>query len=206
MCENGINVQKMKWDETQESGMEQAFCSRYGIVPAQFRQLLARMQPVGFAKGALVVKEGELHSDFYLIGRGIWRAWYWRDGTDVSLWFAERGQAAFSSWGYVENSPARISIESVTESVALRIGKAELEALFGSSLEMANVGRRIFECEILDVDRMGIRYGCPKAGERYRMLMREHPELLQQVPLKYIASYLDVTPQSLSRIRARMRG
>lgn len=71
---------------------------------------------------------------------------------------------------------------------------------------MANFGRRIFEREILSVDSSTVAYGTPPtAKERYMTLMEENPELLQDVPLKYLASYLYITPQSLSRIRAGLK-
>ena len=81
-----------------------------------------------------------------------------------------------------------------------------MEALFAHSIEMANFGRKIFEREILSVDASTLAYGAPPtAKERYLTLMEENPELLQDVPLKYLASYLYITPQSLSRIRAGLR-
>lgn len=102
--------------------------------------------------------------------------------------------------------PSQINIESVNDSIAYCISKVKLETLFSHSLEMANFGRKIFEREILSVDASTLAYGAPPtAKERYLTLMEENPELLQDVPLKYLASYLYITPQSLSRIRAGLR-
>ena len=70
---------------------------------------------------------------------------------------------------------------------------------------MANFGRKIFEQEIMNVDRYALVFGTPRAKERYLTLMEKNPELLQDVPLKYLASYLYITPQSLSRIRAGLK-
>lgn len=164
------------------------------------------MEEVAFSKGELVIKKGERNSNFYLIKKGIWRACYLADGTENSLWFVGPGEAAFSSWGYVDGKPSQINLESVNDSVAYCISKAKLEALFSHSIEMANFGRKIFEREILSVDTSTLAYGAPPtAKERYLTLMEENPELLQDVPLKYLASYLYITPQSLSRIRAGLR-
>lgn len=108
--------------------------------------------------------------------------------------------------GYVDDKPSQVNIESVNDSTAYCISKAKLEALFAHSIEMANFGRKIFEREILSVDASTLAYGTPPtAKERYLTLMEENPELLQDVPLKYLASYLYITPQSLSRIRAGLR-
>lgn len=108
--------------------------------------------------------------------------------------------------GDVDDKPSQVNIESVNDSTAYCISKTKLEALFAHSIEMANFGRKIFEREILSVDASTLAYGTPPtAKERYLTLMEENPELLQDVPLKYLASYLYITPQSLSRIRAGLR-
>lgn len=112
----------------------------------------------------------------------------------------------FLHGGYVDDKPSQVNIESVNDSTAYCISKTKLEALFAHSIEMANFGRKIFEREILSVDASTLAYGTPPtAKERYLTLMEENPELLQDVPLKYLASYLYITPQSLSRIRAGLR-
>ena len=65
-------------------------------------------------------------------------------------------------------------------------------------------GRRLFEQQLLGLESWMITGGSPRAKERYLTLLEENPELLQYVPLKHIASYLWITPQSLSRIRAEL--
>ena len=186
--------------------MIKKFCKKYKLPENTLHELLLHMAEVRFSKGELIISEGERNSNFYLLKKGIWRAYYLTDGTENSLWFAAPGDTAFSSWGYVDSEVSLINIESVNESIAYCISKPELEALFSHSIDMANFGRRIFEREILSVDSCPVAYGTPPtAKERYMTLMEENPELLQDVPLKYLASYLYITPQSLSRIRAGLK-
>lgn len=186
--------------------MIKKFCKKYKLTEKSLSELLSNMTEVSFSKGQLIIKEGERNSNFYLIKKGIWRAYYLTDGTENSLWFVGPGEAAFSSWGYVDGETSQLNIESVNDSTAYCISKTELEELFSSSIEMANFGRKIFEREILSVDNASVAYGTPPtAKERYLTLMEENPELLQDVPLKYLASYLYITPQSLSRIRAGLK-
>ena len=79
-----------------------------------------------------------------------------------------------------------------------------MEKLFASSVDFANLGRKLFEREFLNVETWLINGGASQARERYLALLEDNPELLRHVPLKYIASYLYITPQSLSRIRAEL--
>lgn len=186
--------------------MIKKFCKKYKLTEKSLFELLSNMTEVSFSKGQLIIKEGERNSNFYLIKKGIWRAYYLTDGTENSLWFVGPGETAYSSWGYVDGDSSQLNIESVNDSTAYCISKAELEDLFSRSIEMANFGRKIFEREILSVDNSSVAYGTPPtAKERYLTLMEENPELLQDVPLKYLASYLYITPQSLSRIRAGLK-
>ena len=165
-------------------------------------QLLEKMEKFSFRKGDFLVQEGERNSNFYIISKGIWRGHYLNDGADVSVWFASEGEAVFSSWGYIENTPSLVSIEAMCDSELYGISKAKLESFYASSAELANFGRRLFEQQLLGLENWLISGGSPRAKERYLALLEENPELLQYVPLKHIASYLWITPQSLSRIRA----
>ena len=106
--------------------------------------------------------------------------------------------------GYVGNAPSQITIEAMCDAELYGIAKADLEEFFASSVGAANFGRRLFEEQFMTLENWILSGGAPRAEERYRTLMAESPELLQVVPLKHIASYLWITPQSLSRIRAKL--
>lgn len=180
----------------------QKFCEKYSLPITASLQLLAKMEKLHFRKGDFLVQEGERNSNFYIISKGIWRGHYLNDGVDVSVWFASEGEAIFSSWGYIENTPSLVSIEAMCDSELYGISKAKLESFYASSAELANFGRRLFEQQFLGLENWIISGGSPRAKERYLTLLEKNPELLQYVPLKHIASYLWITPQSLSRIRA----
>lgn len=180
----------------------QKFCEKYSLPITASLQLLAKMEKLHFRKGDFLVQEGERNSNFYIISKGIWRGHYLNDGVDVSVWFASEGEAIFSSWGYIENTLSLVSIEAMCDSELYGISKAKLESFYASSAELANFGRRLFEQQFLGLENWIISGRSPRAKERYLTLLEENPELLQYVPLKHIASYLWITPQSLSRIRA----
>lgn len=187
------------------SAFIEKFCEKYALPLSASLQLLDKMEKTNFRKGDCLVSEGERNSNFYLIGKGVWRGYYLNDGVDISVWFASEGEAIFSTWGYVGNTASLVTIEAMCDSELYCISKSELELFFSSSVELANLGRRIFEQQFLNIENWIIRGGNPRAEGRYLSLLDDNPELLQYVPLKYIASYLWVTPQSLSRIRGKLR-
>ncbi len=177
---------------------------KYGLSASESEQLLAQMERLTYRKGEHIVREGERNSSLYLVAQGIWRGHYLRDGVDISLWFASEGDTLFSSWSYVANRPSLTSIEAMSDSTVFRISKQKMETFFASSIAFANIGRIIFERQFLDMENWMINGGAAQAKQRYLALLEQNPELLQHVPLKHIASYLMITPQSLSRIRAEL--
>ena len=177
---------------------------KYGLSASESEQLLAQMERLTYRKGEHIVREGERNSSLYLVAQGIWRGHYLRDGVDISLWFAFQGDSIFSSWGYVAGLPSLVSIEAMSDSTVFRISKQKMETFFASSIAFANIGRIIFERQFLDMENWMINGGAAQAKQRYLALLEQNPELLQHVPLKHIASYLMITPQSLSRIRAEL--
>ncbi len=177
---------------------------RYKVSKNDIQTLLACMEEVHFKKRELIVREGTKNNNLYFIRTGIWRAYYHKDGVDTTIWFASDGEAAFSVWGYVDNAYSLINIEAMCDSVAYRISRAALNQLFSSSIGLANLGLRLMEHQLLLQENWLISSGSPRAKERYLTLIKETPELLQYVPLKHFASYLWITPQSLSRIRAEL--
>lgn len=177
---------------------------KYGLNASESEQLLTQMERLTYRKGEHIVREGERNSSLYLVVQGIWRGHYLRDGVDISLWFASEGDTLFSSWSYVADRPSLTSIEAMSDSTVFRISKQKMETFFASSIAFANIGRIIFERQFLDMENWMINGGAAQAKQRYLALLEQNPELLQHVPLKHIASYLMITPQSLSRIRAEL--
>ena len=102
------------------------FCEKYSLPITVSLQLLEKMEKFSFRKGDFLVQEGERNSNFYIISKGIWRGHYLNDGADVSVWFASEGEAVFSSWGYIENTPSLVSIEAMCDSEIYGISKAKL--------------------------------------------------------------------------------
>lgn len=181
------------------------FKRRYNLSDKDTYTLLECMNEIEFKKNSIIVNEGSKNTNLYLIKQGIWRGHYLKDGVETTIWFAGEGEAAFSIWGYAANSNSHITIEAMCDGIAYCISGPELNKLYATSLGLANLGRRLMEHQLLTTENWLISAGSPKAKERYLTLIKETPELLQYVPLKHIASYLWITPQSLSRIRSQIK-
>lgn len=178
----------------------------YALSSNQLDLLLAEMEPVVFKKGDFVVQEGERNENLYIMKSGVWRSFRMNDGEQMTLWFASMGEFVFPIWGYAYGEVSKTTIEVEWDSEALSISKKRIDELCSSSLEMANIIRTVFEHHALWMENFLLFFADHvSAQQRYLAIMQKNPEILQLVSLKKLASYLYVTPQSLSRIRASLR-
>ena len=97
------------------------------------------------------------------------------------------------------------TIELMEDSVLYMLERGQLYRLFEEDIHIANWGRKFAEKELLKTEERLIPLLFTTASERYRKLLRDNPELLLRLPLECLASYLGITPVSLSRIRAELR-
>jgi CRP-like cAMP-binding protein len=106
---------------------------------------------------------------------------------------------------YVENQKGYETIELLEPCELYEIQTEDLRKLFNSDIHIANWGRKFAEQELIKVEERFIFRQCKTALERYKDLINNDPALLQRVQLAYIASYLGITPVSLSRIRSELK-
>lgn len=163
--------------------------------------LLDEMEEVTLAKGKFSVREGDRDPYIWFVKTGLARAYVERETKDVTLWFASDGEMI----NFVSREIAAYNVVMVEDSLLLRIPVQRLEALCESSLELSNWARKLVEYYLREYENYFINDSWSDAREQYETLLRTRPELFRKVPLKHIASYLQITPQSLSRIRSSSR-
>ena len=152
---------------------------------------------------ALLVKEGRVARKIYYIEAGIARAWFQSDGKEITFQFISEGQFVSSFESLLNNASSWYTIETIEPVIAYSVSVEEFRrkmALFPHIRDFYNnyVQQRLLAYQQLFISRIR-----DSPEERYRELLREHPETVQRVPQHYIASYLGITSVSLSRIRNR---
>lgn len=155
-----------------------------------------------FPKGSIVIDKGKIDDSVYLLRKGVWRAYHHRDGEEITLWFAISGEIAFSSWGYTKGLPSQLVLSSSSDSIAIEIKKSTIEKLSQTSPAAMSWLLELLMVMLMNMDDLLLNISSPKAEERYLTFMKKMPEIFQNVPLKEVAGFIGVTPQSLSRIRA----
>jgi CRP-like cAMP-binding protein len=148
---------------------------------------------------------GQKCRTIYFVKEGLARIYYLKDGNEVTEYFAFENDLIIRAESLFTEKPSNKAIQALENTVFIGIPAEPLFSLFDQFPEIERLFRKIIEqAYVHTVNRMeAIQFH--SAEERYAQLLAENPKLIQQIPLKYIASYLGITQVSLSRIRATVR-
>lgn len=185
------------------SGMqiEEILTRIYPLPEDSLKELKTHISEIELPKGHIILRANRVERYVFFIRRGIARAFASFEDRDVTFWFGKEGDAVLSMRSYVEAAPAYENVELLETSQLYQLEIQGLEDLYARDVHIANWGRKLAEKELLTLESRIVSTELLNARQRYQRLVRKHPELLQRVPLKYIASYLGITQVSLSRIR-----
>ena len=150
-----------------------------------------------------LLQPGQMSERLYFIEQGVVRGYYLKDGKEVTSWFMREGDFIISIVSFYTRQPAREYIELLTDSVVLSITYAQLQQLYRDFPEFNTVGRLLTEKYYVLSELRTQNLRMQTAPERYAQLLADFPDIFGRVPLKYIASHLGISPETLSRLRGR---
>lgn len=155
-------------------------------------------------KGEFWIKQGEFNSDVFFISKGMLRSYFIKDEVEKTFNLVTENQMVMASESYSIASPSSDFIQAVEETYLSVIKKEDLEALYSKSSKWERFGRIIFETYTLEQEFRIRSFIAETAQERYERLTIEQPQLIQRTPQIYLANFLGITPQSLSRLRRKI--
>jgi CRP-like cAMP-binding protein len=151
----------------------------------------------------ILLREGEISTRFYFIKKGCLRMWFNKEGKDITLQFFFEGQGVASIDSLLSNQPSMFTIESIEPSILLSLTKENFDLLYQFYPEIKDGFQEILLQRFRNYAGLFLSRIKDTPKERYEDLIRNHPEIIKRVPQHYIASFLGITPISLSRIRNR---
>jgi CRP-like cAMP-binding protein len=147
---------------------------------------------------------GATCKNIYFIAKGIARIYYYKDGLDVTEQFSFENQLVVRAESLFNSTPSRKGIQALEPTEIWSIPSPALFALYDVFPRVERLFRLLFEQQhvqsILRLESLQFH----TAEERYQELINDHKQIVQRIPQKYIASYLGITPVSLSRIRSKI--
>ncbi len=156
-----------------------------------------------YKKGTVLLREGKISNECYFILKGFLRSYYLKDGEERTTEFYTEEQVAIPS-AYGKKTPSEHYLECVEDTIA-GVGTPELELeMYGKFPQIESLNRALGEAMMAKYQDTFAEFKMASPEERYLNLLKTRPGLIQRVPQHQIASYLGITPESLSRIRKRI--
>lgn len=158
--------------------------------------------PEKYKKGERILDEGQVCDSLYFIDKGMTRQFYFKYDKDLTEHIGYEDAIIVCLESYFNEEPTKLMIEALEPTIVWKINKNEIVHLASINSEIGTLYRRIFENSLITSQRKADTLRFEPANERYNKLMQQHPEILKRAPLIYIASLLQMTPETLSRVRS----
>lgn len=164
-----------------------------------FRNNLERIY---YKKKDFLLIEGHVSKHIYFLESGTCRAYYFSDDKEVTNWFMGAGDIVISVFSFFTQSPSLENIELLEDAIVFSISFEKLQAIYYQFPEFNLHGRLITEQYYMLSEQRNFTLKKQTAKQRYDILKSQYPQILQKASLGHIASYLGISQETLSRIRA----
>lgn len=177
----------------------------YTLPPAIHAHVVESFLPCGFKKGEYLVKEGQICRHIFFLEQGAVRDWMQQpDGKEKTLWFSFEGDMVVDLRSFITQQPARQSIQALEDCTCLAIDYQTWQKLLNNYPGVERLYRLFLEQHIFQAEERTHRLQFLSAREHYKALLAVYPNITNRVNLGYIASFLNITQEALSRIRAAL--
>lgn len=151
-------------------------------------------------RGVILTRIGEVEKNIYFVEEGLLRGFYKNEKTDFTGGFSYEGDLSGIPDSFLNQTPSMYFLETLTHCKVLKTKYKQLKALYDSSREIERFGRVMAEKMMLGLSIRHLELQCFTAEERFKIFLNRSPHLLQKIPQKYLASYLNMAPETFSRL------
>ncbi len=175
-----------------------------GIDDASWEHIAEKLTFRTLPKGSFYIRAGEICRYVSFIDRGLLRFYYMKDGKEMITGFMDRHQYISDYTSFLLQQPSTKYIEVLEEATLAELSFQDVQNLYNTSQTFERFGRKIAEQLFLLFDIQQSNITNLKPEERYLLLIEKQSTLLQRIPQYMLASYIGITPEHLSRIRAKL--
>jgi CRP-like cAMP-binding protein len=190
-----------------ESSINSIVNPRYEDMGVEGRQLLSTLLvKKELKKGEILFAEDEICHSIVFVVKGLMRQYYYKNGHDVTEHFSYEGSVLICIESFLKQEPTRLIAEALEPCEVYLLSYDTLRQQIVRSWEINTFYRKILEESLITSQQKADSMRFETAVDRYLELMKRQPEVIRRAPLSYIASYLLMTPETLSRVRAQVIG
>lgn len=177
--------------------------THYAIGAAALQTLQQALTKIELRKNDFLLQEGQISKHLYFLEKGCVRGFYNVDGKDITQWFGFENDFVTSFRSFITQTPSAEYIHVVEDAVLWAIDKEQLNNLLKTFTEIEKLVRIIYEQYYIRLEERYANAHFKTATELYENLLHNEPHILQRIPLGYVATYLGISQETLSRIRAK---
>lgn len=175
-----------------------------GIDDLDLQLVLSKCTERKIPKGKLILRKGQIASQYFFIVSGGVRFFYEGNGQENTTWVTFKNEFFTEISSLNPQKPSRFNIEAIEDSELVVIDKKDMDFLYGHIAVWEEFGRKIWEAISVRMIDQILNFQTLSAQERYLEFIN-NPELIQKIPIKQLAAVLGITPNALSRIRKNIR-
>jgi CRP-like cAMP-binding protein len=175
------------------------------ITKTEFHQFEPYIEIREFDKKVKVIREGEVERYINIIAWGLARKYLPIRNKEITVQLASEGHIIHSELSFHYRVPSRSVVETIEPSVFFSISYDSLQNLYDQFPKVERLGRMMISDLFIKKDNRYFDQLRKSTRERFLDYVRTHPQMLQRVPQKYIASYLNIKPETFSRLKHLMR-
>ncbi|MDP4247257.1 MAG: Crp/Fnr family transcriptional regulator, partial [Bacteroidota bacterium] len=172
----------------------------------EFNLLLSYLEIREFDKRVQVVRQGEVEKYVNLIAKGLVRKFVPLKNKEITLQLATEGHIVHSELSFHTQAPSGAVLETIEPTTFISISYDNLQELYREFPKAERLGRLIVSDLFIKKDFRYFDQLQKSTRERFLEYVRSHPHMLQRVPQKFIASYLNIKPETFSRLKHLLRG
>jgi CRP-like cAMP-binding protein len=183
------------------AGFQDYFGRYIDLAEEDIRLLSGLIEMRTYDKRVRIVDIGEIEQYLSFVTKGLLRKYFIRDKEEVITQIIKEGEVVVSSVSYFSNTPSRYIIETIEPTTVVSLTQANLEKLFAMGDKWEKMGRLMMTDFLVEREYWLLDNINCTPRQRFFRFIKEEPELLKRVPQKWLASYLNIKPETFSRLK-----
>ncbi|MEO5501550.1 MAG: Crp/Fnr family transcriptional regulator [Ginsengibacter sp.] len=168
-----------------------------------FRYIEKNLILLNITKGSLLIEPGKICKEVYFVQKGVFRGYIKEGKKEITTWLTSEGELVSAIRSFLLKEVTQEQVQALEDCVVLQFSRKNLNYLFDNYEEFNRFGRVLIERYYCDAEERTYINRLSNAELKYEYFLKTRGQLVNRIPLKYIASFLGMTIETLSRIRTR---
>ncbi|MET0244259.1 MAG: Crp/Fnr family transcriptional regulator [Flavitalea sp.] len=171
------------------------------LTPEEWNTLAETFEVRTCDKKVKLLEVGEVENYIHFVVKGLARKYFYKDGEEIITQLAKEGELISSSVSFLSAQPSVYVVETIEPTTFISISKTQIESFYSKDQRWEKLGRLIITELFLEKEKWELERICYSTRERFVRFVSSNYDLFQRVPQKYLASYLNIKPETFSRLK-----